>query len=251
MLLCPGTIQNKLLKALDFDSLPNGPTTVSTWQQLYGSGYWYAPNVPADMEIMDGALLVHHPAGVIQVQDSSCNVTPQGKQKYILTQRVTLDSTFDHGAGPGSQLPGKIGFGLGRLSDAGLVVSNGSTDTTGWLLRLGFVDDELSIYSYFANRVPDFSNFGENIMTGVTWQNNTSYLVQLCVELNTPGVADGVIRVDINGQPVVTRSGVLLTTGANDVNLFNHSSFHGGGQAAAPAQATTLKYEDVTLECIE
>jgi len=240
-----------VLKTIDFNVPDTGPMNEADWQALYGSGYSYDPSNPALGEIISGELHFLHPQDVAQTQGAGCNLPLTEKKVYTLTQEMTLPSNFDHGQGPGSGVGGKIGFGFGRRADDNSIVSGGSTNTTGWLLRTAFRDDALTAYSYFGNRTPAFPPFGEDIPFNVNWQGGLTYILGIRATMNDPGQSNGLIELFVNNVLTNTRAGVMFTSNGNEgVDVFTFNSFHGGsGLAFSPGQNMIMQYNNALLTC--
>jgi hypothetical protein len=243
-----------LLKNLDFNVADTGPMTTQDFIDLFGADYQYAPNNPAYFQILNGALVAYHPAGQLATQAGACGVDVPTKQRYSLCQEITFDSDFDHGQGPGSLLPGKIGFGLGEVGNNGLA-GGGNNYPDSWHIRPGFEDDQLTLYAYFQNNNPQFPPFGEQIGTGVNWARNHTFKFEIIVTMNTAGNSNGSITVNVTGtngsSGTVTRNNVQFQVGNSGVDTISTNSFHGGGSsAAAPPTDTNVTYDNLELRCL-
>ncbi len=148
--------------------------------------------------------------------------------RYYLRLGDDWDPTVDGGKLPGlAGTYGKAGWG-GRRSDG----------TNGWALRGGFFRafpadhplhglTQLSTYAYHADME---SAYGDPwSWPGALLQRNRWYSIEQQVRLNTPGLADGVLRVWLDGRLLMERQNLRLRTiDALHIETVWLDVYHGG-----------------------
>ncbi|MEF8717666.1 MAG: hypothetical protein V5B35_03045 [Candidatus Accumulibacter necessarius] len=129
--------------------------------------------------------------------------------RYYLRLADDWDPKVDGGKLPGlAGTYGKAGWG-GRRSDG----------TNGWALRGAFLKafpsdhpmqglTQLATYAYHADMKTNYGDFW--IWPGALLQRNRWYCIEQQVRLNRPGMADGELRVWVDGRLVVERQNIRL-----------------------------------------
>jgi hypothetical protein len=166
-----------------------------------------------------------------------------------LTYKLRLDSAFDPGPSKNDvKLPG---FGSPSLTLAGVCLSGcggaGADGVTGYSARVDVANT--GIPGYYVYDLPAFA-FGR----GVRWAAprltpNVWHTVQLEIAMNTPGVADGVLKATLDGVPVYSASRVTFrTTPLLHVGSAWFDIYY-GGTGVSPA-TTYVDLDDVLVESL-
>jgi len=208
--------------------LPTAALSPATPQALAGAGitrFWGRPNLAPGGE--PGALRLHYPAGSINPGNRAAPVggagflwtAGAGREARCLTYRLRLPEGFDFARG--GKLPGL--FGGNAPSGCGAAErARGFSARLMW--RAGGAG-ELYLYAPDSTlRCGDSIGAGSFRLTPGRWAEISQEVV-----LNRPGAADGVIRLWVDGQPVLERGGLTLRADATiRVGGLMFSTFFGG-----------------------
>jgi hypothetical protein len=164
------------------------------------------------------------------------------RDTYELEYRLRFSVDFDWRKG--GKLPGLAG---GTMPTGGRFSPDGFSSRYMW--RAG---GRLVVYLYWAGQDSRAKNygaqFGTNLDCGVTFERGRDYRLRQRVSLNTPGQADGVLEVWVDGRPVLKRGDLRFRdTPAKrwQIDRFLFSTFHGGKDATwAPAHDCTVEFDD-------
>lgn len=170
------------------------------------------------------------------------------REEYYLEYRVKFETnaggTFDWVKG--GKLPG---LGGGTVPSGGYYSPHGVTTRYMWRHN-----GRLVMYLYW-NQQPSRtaaagSQYGYDIDMGTTFIPGGSYMLRQRVKLNTPGVANGVIEVWVNGVLKYSASNYLFREAGQTwtLNTCLFQSFHGGNDPTwAPGRTNTAIFDDLRI----
>lgn len=167
------------------------------------------------------------------------------RDTYELEYRVRFGADFDWVQG--GKMPG---LGGGTAPTGGHFDADGFTSRYMW--REG---GRLVVYLYWAGQGSASKStgrqYGVDLDCGVTMERDRDYLLRQRVTLNTPGKADGVLEVWVNGAPALRRGDLLFRDAPGkgwQIDRFFFSTFHGGNDASwAPARDCAVEFDDFTV----
>lgn len=258
-------IEQDLVKAYAIPAQAQ-PLNAALWETMTGGAWVFTGGNQNLTSITESSgeywITALHEGGDTSTLNGSCIVPrKEGSESYIVEQRIKFDAAFDHGGTNTASNSGKLGFGLagGRDLPGNQIVSGGSLSLDGFSFRPGFDvfngQLNLTVYAYYANR-PQLVGattqaFGDTFDTGIEIVPGQEYSFRMKVEHNDPGVANGVLRVWVDGVEVITQTGLLLMNGTpyTDVNTFG--SWHGGDDAFAAPNDTFVRYAGVNVFCTQ
>ncbi len=164
---------------------------------------------------------------------------------YRLVESIKLEDGWDYG---GDHEGGKIGFGF----SGGASPSGGKVDPKGFSVRTMFRGNfdgtgRLVIYSYAADRpsyVGEDYEIGDFVIPIGEW-----FDVAMEVTTNSStSASDGSVRVWVNGELELDKSGIAWQTGGGQPLIDNlyYSNFYGGGNPGwSPDRTTYARFRDV------
>ncbi|ESA33636.1 polysaccharide lyase [Leptolyngbya sp. Heron Island J] len=198
-------------------------------------------------------LRVHYPAGSASPSVARNTDSPLGgaqfygdlfipaQDKMQLTYYVRFANGFDFVKG--GKLPGLFG-GTGA---SGGSIPNG---TDGFSARLMWRQNgQGEVYAY----MPTSENYGTSIGRGTwTFQPNTWYKVTQEIQLNTPNINDGQIRLWINDSLVLEKGDLLFrTVNSLQVDGIFFSTFFGGSDSSwATPQDTYIDFANFSVSVV-
>ncbi|ALM53319.1 polysaccharide lyase [Halomonas huangheensis] len=146
----------------------------------------------------------------------------QGRDHVCLTYRVRFEPGFDFVKG--GKLPGLYG---GEAPSGGDEV----TGENGFSMRYMWREHGAGeLYEYVVNQSGEDEDYGESVGRG-QWHFPSGQWVQLEQEviLNDPGSSNGVVRVWVDGQPVLEQQGLVYRTSDSvHIDGLMFSTFFGG-----------------------
>jgi hypothetical protein len=193
------------------------------------------------------ALEVLYPRGGVGPQQTGGQWLAQlpPRDSYELEYRVRFDARFDWRRG--GKLPGLAG---------GSVPVGGNFDPDGFSSRYMWRDNgQLVVYLYWAGQASAARErgrqYGVDLACGVTLERGRDYRLRQRVTLNTPGQADGVLEVWVDGRPVLKRTDLLFRDAPAkrwQIDRFFFSTFHGGNDPTwAPKHDCTVEFDDFVV----
>ncbi len=248
-------------KSLSFQEDLNGLTTLSSmvyanrtinWNDLSNGTY------SSSLAAVDfGNVLAGWVDSRIAIHDSTCRVTllansiasPSGVaaeinitdgSEYELEFDVKFDENFPFAR------RGKVGFGL--LIGQGNTGGNPATDGNGGSLRVMWETDGADTifqpYIYYKDQPGDFGQtFGRRYPETGSIVKGQWYTIKLYAKSNTGSNTDGIVRMHVNGETVLSRT-IRWTTSNSErlVKRLAFSTFRGGESIPGEAQASYDSY---------
>lgn len=171
------------------------------------------------------------------------DMAPQGLVRACLRYRVRFEEEFRFNKG--GKLPGLYG--------GGAPTGGGDVDADeGFSMRLMWRDKGAGeIYAYVANKRDEY---GDSIGRGRwTFEPGRWSTVEQEVILNEPGEANGVVRLWVDGNPVIEQSDLVYRTGSSGrVDGLMFSTFFGGnGKSWASPRDQYAEFSDFRLFGLE
>ena len=164
------------------------------------------------------------------------------RDTYELEYRVRFGAGFDWRRG--GKLPGLAG---GTVPVGGHFDPDGFSSRYMWREHGGLV-----VYLYWAGQ-PSAARakgrqYGVDLDCGVRLERERDYRLRQRVTLNTPGRADGVLEVWVDGRPVLKRTDLLFRDRPGkkwQIDRFFFSTFHGGNDPTwAPERDSVAEFDD-------
>ncbi len=155
-----------------------------------------------------------------------------------LSYRLRLPAGFDFVKG--GKLPGLYG---GRVTSGGKIPDGTDGFSTRYMWRAGGAGE---VYAYLPSSVEHGTSLGRGAWT---WPTGRWVEVVQHVRLNTPGAADGVLEVTVDGRRVLNLTSLTYRTDPElRIDGVFFSTFFGGGDAswATPVDQAT-EFADVVL----
>jgi len=242
---------------LNFDAAPAGPVSVQMLQSLspapvlWSDGFASA-SAPGRCRIVDSpghgrTLEVTYPAGGVGPKQTGAQwmAALPPRDSHTLEYRLRFSANFDWAQG--GKLPG---IGGGTAPTGGFFDPDGFTSRYMWRK-----DGRLVVYLYWAGQESAAKStgrqYGEDLDTGVTMERNRDYTLRQHVTMNTPGRADGVLEVWVDGKTVLRRTDLLFRNFPGktwQIDRFFFSTFHGGNDPTwAPAHDCTVQFDDFRI----
>lgn len=215
------------------------------WARL---GAWFGPDLVLDdhgrfgvertglagLSLRPTSLVVRYPAGSASNLAHETDGTPLGgAQAYLplvdgpaddLHLRYCLRFADGFDFARGGKLPGLYG---GTVTGGQRIPDGANGFSTRFMWR---AEGRGEVYAYLPGSEEHGTSLGRGAWTFATgrWQ-----CVEQRVHLNTPGTADGEVHVWLDGQPVLSQTGLeFRTTDALAIDGVWFSTFFGGGDAS-------------------
>lgn len=239
-----GSISAATLREVDFDNHGDGTYTKSlmsgdfagTWENGLSEGRGII--VAAPDAYSGKSLRIEYPADKYGSNESGA----QWKGVFASSDSVYLEYKVKFEAGfdfvKGGKLPGVCGGDC----NSGSIIPDG---TDGWSARFMWrADGRLSLYLYHMDQPDDYGHYID--VDAPTFTPGTWYTIRQFVKLNSPGNADGVIKVWVNDQLGLTRSNLRFrTTSSLQIDRLFFSTFFGGSTAEwAPSKDEYVFFDD-------
>ena len=242
---------------LDFDDVALGPvsaealTTISPAPVKWSDGF-ATVKAPGRFRVVEStghgrALEVLYPQGGVGPQQTGgqWEAVLAPRDTYLLEYRVRFGADFDWVQG--GKLPG---LGGGTTPTGGFFDPDGFTSRYMW--RTG---GRLVVYLYWAGQQSAAQasgrQYGVDLDCGVTLERGRDHVLRQRVTLNTPGRADGVLEVWVDGRSVLRRDDLLFRDQPGktwQIDRFFFSTFHGGNDASwAPSRDCTVEFDDFSV----
>ena len=210
-----------------------GSINSATWKTMTSNAHFFSQNENllsvVSISSKDRLSAKHTPSGSGSPRNQMLGNLPD-RSAYLISQTLNFEPGFDFGGASAGTQVGKCGFGIaGGRSDhpdfTGLVIAGGDPSDKGFSIRPAWTSvdqpNELTLYSYFENRVPIGTStsperaYGENLRTGHTIVPGQNIDLVIFIQKNTPGLADGIIRAWVNGEstPSINRTDIRLMVG--------------------------------------
>ncbi|WP_152415263.1 polysaccharide lyase [Caenispirillum salinarum] len=184
---------------------------------------------PRDSGIGEPALRVTYPKGTSSPSDNgkggagfySAMEIPPGTDRACLRYKVRFPEGFEFVKG--GKLPGLYG---GKAPSGGDDVSG----ENGFSMRLMWREDgQGEVYEYVANKGED-TDYGLSVGRGLwTFPTGRWVTVEQEVILNDPDRADGIVRIWIDGKPILEQDDIAYRTEEGDaISGLMFSTFFGG-----------------------
>jgi len=233
---------------VNFDNHPVGPYTKNMAKADFPGASWYNGMDEGWGEIVPGrdgmgnALRMKYPAGEFGPNNSAIQIKAvlgKGVDTAWASYRVKFEDGFDFVKG--GKLPGLCG---GECITGG----NNANGYNGWSARLMWRREGVAVqYMYYVTN----EGYGEDLLFDRSppakrfvpgqWHRVTTQIV-----MNTPGVADGVIRSWFDGELSMERENILIRhIDTLKIDQFYISTFFGGSDATwAPGADMYITYDD-------
>lgn len=239
---------------LDFDDAPRGAVSTDGIAALspapvaWSDGF-ASKDAPGRFAIVDSpghgrALRVLYPRGGVGPRQTGgqwmAELPP--RESYLLEYRLRFSEDFDWVQG--GKLPG---LGGGTAPTGGYFDPDGFTSRYMWR-----ADGRLVVYLYWAGQESAARatgrQYGVDLECGVMMQRGRDYVLRQRVTLNTPGRADGILEVWVDGESVLRRDDLLFRNAPGktwQIDRFFFSTFHGGADPSwAPSRDCTVEFDD-------
>jgi len=253
MVIAPALLWGEVIFNVDFNNHPQGPYTKTMAQADFPGASWYSGMDQGWGEIVQGrdgrgnALRMLYPSGKYGPNESAIQIKarfPGGKavDSAWASYWVKFDDDFDFVKG--GKLPGLCG-------NQCITGGNDANGYNGWSARIMWRGEGVATqYMYYVtnegygedilfNKVPPQKRF----MPGKWHRVNTQII------MNTPGVADGIIRTWFDGELSMERDNILIRhIDTLKITEFYISTFFGGSDATwAPSKDMHITYDDFVV----
>lgn len=217
-----------------------------TLQSSYLKDHWNATTasgVSRASVVSEGGnrfVRVLYPRGAVGATNSGVTWRAQLPSTDVATAqyRVRFEPGFDWTSG--GKLPGLTG---GSSPSGGNATGEGFTARYMWQ-----PNGRLILYLYHSEQS---SRYGDSLSLGHTMVPGRWHTLSQQVVLNTPGVADGELRVWVDGRLALERTSMRWRTAGNDwtIDSFYFNTFHGGNSDAyRPSRDNHADFDDVTVK---
>lgn len=237
---------------------PRAPADQSTWQTAFQRGNWlseWRPKSRGQFGLREGNvsvetegggkfhrfLRIRYPKGASSPSGSRKSGAPIGGAQWLGTLASgPVDRLFlryfvrfapDFDFVKGGKLPGFYG---GERISGGRIPDGTDGFSTRFMWRR---NGDGEVYAY----LPSSQRFGTSLGRGMwRFEPGRWHCIEQELVLNTPGTADGGVRVWLDGKPAFEQPGLLFRTVASlQIEGVLFSTFYGGGDASwAPRQDT-------------
>ena len=232
---------------VNFEQQPLGPYTDERLRQDWGAVAWSAlhgrAHIVTDETAGGQALALSYPAGSVgPAQGGGQFLVPlaPATEKW-LRYRVKFEPGFDFRLG--GKLPG-LNSGRGQYSGGNLPRAG-----EGWSARFVWGEGgQINLYLYTVETAGPWGDVLPLGATAIAEPGRWHTLTQR-IRLNTPGAADGVLEVWVDGKRVLSQGQRRWRSGDQGLidSLF-FSTFHGGGDAAwAPRVDGQALFDDFVI----
>ena len=165
-------------------------------------------------------------------------ITPISRRnEFYLSYRVQFADGFDFDAG--GTLPGLAGGNLNTVNSWSAPIVWRPSGTIAQRL------------TYFEQTNPTGDIFLPNVPVSGPWNFDTGewYSVLQFIRMNTPGEADGLVEVSVNGENIIQIDGINLREFDNlYINKLVFSAYFGGGEAhAQPINDSEILFDDLIM----
>jgi len=251
---------NGVLFAQDFDGSPLGLYSGKRLAADWGKLIWHSGFDEGRARIVDAgaesgrALEITYTAGGIGPSAGASFKTDIPKRASATGLPAELYLSYDVQFAPGfdfvkgGKLPGLCGYNVDKKSREGCNTGGGFPDGyDGWSARgMWRAGGALENYVYNASQK---KFYGDSERWGVSAKPGRWHAVQHRVVMNTPGQKDGILEAWMDGQKVLSLTGVeYRKTNRIGVNLFYFSTFFGGNTPSwAPATDQTIRYDNFVI----
>eukprot|EP00892_Ulva_mutabilis_P001975 jgi/Ulvmu1/11779/UM008_0193.1 len=231
-------------KAMMQQDWPAGPSKITTSQgQQKQTGLVFL-KFDYNSEVGEGVFRAKNPQGCYAT--GMCGSTfdvrlPSKVMEATVSYKVKFDAGYAWGLG--GKLPG-------LCSDDCPSGCTAMNHGTGFSARAMWREGgDLMSYMYYAGMDGSLS-CGEDWHWGKTANSGGWMDVEMYVKLNTPGVANGVETVKVNGQTVYNSNSVkYIMDGKHGIEKFTFRSFHGGSSPKwASPQTQYIYFDDMKVQ---
>ena len=251
--IVPALIWGEVIFSVDFNNHPQGPYTKAMAQTDFPGASWYSGMDQGWGEIVQGregrgnALRMLYPAGKYGPNESAIQIKarfPDGKAVDAAWASYWLKFEDGFDFVKGGKLPGLCG-------NQCITGGNDANGYNGWSARIMWRGEGVATqYMYYVTN----EGYGEDILFNKVppqkrfipgkWHRVNTQII-----MNTPGIADGIIRTWFDGELSMERDNILIRhIDTLKITEFYISTFFGGSDATwAPSDDMYITYDDFAV----